>query len=323
MAAYALETLQVGPLRMRVAVQGHGPLVLLCHGFPELWYSWRAQLDALAAAGYRAAAPDMRGYGGTDAPPDPDQYTMLHHVADMVELVKALGESRAAIIGHDWGAPVAWTSALLRPDMFHAVAGLSVPYIPPARVDLLTALEQQGVHTFYMQLFQAPGVAEAELEADPAATIRRVTYSMSGDGPRRRVAGILVPGARFLDGTTEPATLPSWLAAEDIAYIAGEFARAGFRGGLNWYRAIRRTSELLAAWRGCPVRQPSLFIAGACDDVLQFPGMKARLDALPQSLPGLCGLHILDGAGHWIQRERAAEVNALLLEFLARVHAPL
>ncbi|ASL47640.1 Soluble epoxide hydrolase [Burkholderia sp. AD24] len=311
-----IETLQVGALRMRVASQGSGPLVLLCHGFPESWSAWRHQLAALAAAGFRAVAPDMRGYGSTDAPPEPDAYTMLHLVGDMVELVNVLGEREAVIVGHDWGAPVAWHAAMLRPDLFRAVAGMSVPFYPPARDDLLTALERQGVRTFYMQYFQTPGVAEAEFEADPEAAIRRVTFSMSGDGPDRIVAGILAPGAGFLDSTVDPETLPAWLDREEIAYVAGEFARTGFRGGLNWYRAIRRTSELMAPWRGCVIRQPSLFVAGAKDDVLKFPGAQARIDHLASVLPGLRGCHILDGAGHWIQRERAAQVSELLVAFL-------
>jgi pimeloyl-ACP methyl ester carboxylesterase len=311
-----IETLQVGALRMRAASQGSGPLVLLCHGFPESWSAWRHQLAALAAAGFRAVAPDMRGYGGTDAPPDADAYTLLHLVGDMVELVNVLGEREAVIVGHDWGAPVAWHAAMLRPDLFRAVAGMSVPFYPPARDDLLTALERQGVHTFYMQYFQTPGVAEAEFEADPEAAIRRVTFSMSGDGPDRIVAGILAPGAGFLDSTVDPETLPAWLDREEIAYVAGEFARTGFRGGLNWYRAIRRTSELMAPWRGCVIRQPSLFVAGAKDDVLKFPGAQARIEHLASVLPGLRGCHILDGAGHWVQRERAAQVSELLVAFL-------
>ena len=311
-----LDTLQVGSLRMRVAMQGTGPLVLLCHGFPESWCSWRHQLAALAAAGFRAVAPDMRGYGGTDAPPDVESYTLLHHVGDMVELVHVLGESEAVIVGHDWGAPVAWNAAMLRPDLFHAVVDMSVPFSSPARVDLLTALAQQSVQTFYMQYFQTPGVAEAEFEADPEATIRRITFSMSGDGPGRVVAGVMAPGASFLDTTVDPQTLPHWLDAEDVAYVAGEFRRTGFRGGLNWYRSIRRSSELLAPWRGCVIRQPSLFVAGARDDVLKFPGSQARIEGLARVLPGLRGSHILDGAGHWIQRERATEVSDLLVAFL-------
>jgi pimeloyl-ACP methyl ester carboxylesterase len=314
-----IDTLQVGSIRMRVASQGSGPLVLLCHGFPESWRSWRAQMAALAAAGYRAVAPDMRGYGGTDAPADANQYTMIHHVGDMVELVRLMqkggDKTPPVIVGHDWGAPAAWHAALMRPDLFRAVVGMSVPYMPPSRTDLLTSLEQLGVKTFYMQYFQTPGVAEAELEADPEATLRRAWYSMSGDGPGG-VATVLEPGTGFLDNTFEPETLPAWLKAEEITEVAAEFRRTGFRGGLNWYRSLRLTTELLAPWRGCVIRQPSLFIAGTRDDVMQFPGMANNVKHLAAVLPGLRGAHLLEGAGHWIQRERAPEVNALLLAFL-------
>jgi pimeloyl-ACP methyl ester carboxylesterase len=303
-------------MRMRVATQGSGPLVLLCHGFPELWVSWRSQLAALAKAGFRAAAPDMRGYGGTDAPADPVHCTLLHHTGDMVALVRALGERQAVIVGHDWGAAAAWTAALLRPDIFRAVVGMCVPFTPPSRVDLLTAMEQRGIRTFYMQLFQAPGRAEAEFEADPAASLRRAYYSMSGDGPGRLVAGILEPGQRFLDNTVDPPQLPAWLDADDLTYAAAEFARTGFRGGLNWYRAMRLNAELLAPWYGEVVQQPSLFIAGAKDDVLKFPGAMDRVAKLQAVLPGLRGSHVLPDAGHWVHRERAAEVNELLVGFL-------
>jgi pimeloyl-ACP methyl ester carboxylesterase len=310
-----LQTLAVNGIRMRVATQGSGPLVLLCHGFPELWCSWRAQMAALAAAGFRAAAPDMRGYGGTDAPADPAQYTMLHHVGDLVALVGALGETQAVVVGHDWGAPAAWHAALLRPDLFRAVAGLSVPYMPPGPVDLLSALSQQGISHFYMQYFQAPGIAEAELEADVAATLRRTTFSLSGDGAGG-VAGMLEPGTGFLHATVDPAVMPPWVDADDLAYTTAEFRRTGFRGGLNWYRAIRPSWELLAAWRGLPIRQPSLFIGGERDDVLKFPTSRAAIARFERTLPGLRGCHLLPGAGHWVQRERAAEVNTLLLGFL-------
>ena len=313
-------TLPINGIRMRIAEQGSGPLVLFCHGWPESWYSWRHQLTALAAAGYRTVAPDMRGYGGTEAPLSVEQYTMLHLVGDMVELVKALGEKQAVIVGHDWGAPVAWTSALLRPDVFRAVAGMSVPFTPPGKIDLLSALESQGVTTFYMQYFQAPGVAEAELERDIEASLRRIYFSGSGDGPQRPTFGVLEPGAGVLSNTVDPLsagnTLPAWLPREDLAYYAGEFKRAGFRGGLNWYRNLRRSWELLVPWRGCIIRQPSLFIAGERDNVLRFPASKAQIEVYPRTLPGLRGSHILAGAGHWIQRERVDAVNALLLTFL-------
>jgi pimeloyl-ACP methyl ester carboxylesterase len=310
------QDLQANGIRMHVAEQGRGPLVLLCHGWPETSHSWRHQLNALAAAGYRAVAPDMRGCGGTEAPEAIDQYTLLHLVGDMVALVKALGEERAVIVGHDWGAPVAWHAALLRPEVFHAVVGMSVPYAPPSRTDLLSALEAQGIHGFYMQYFQAPGVAEAELERDVEASLRRIYFSASGDRPGGGLFGLIPPGHGFLDNTVDPEVLPSWLLAADIAQVAQAFRHSGFRGGLNWYRNLRRSSELLAPWRGCAIHQPSMFIAGARDAVLKFPGFAAQIEHFSRTLPGLRGNHLLEGAGHWVQRERADAVNALLLGFL-------
>jgi pimeloyl-ACP methyl ester carboxylesterase len=314
-----LEILDINGIRMQVAIQGSGPLVLLCHGFPELGYSWRNQLAALAAAGYRAVAPDMRGYGGTDAPAEPDAYTTLHLVGDMVELVNALGEQQAVIVGHDWGALVAWSAALMRPDMFRAVVGMSVPFSPPGRVELLGALAARGISDFYIQYFQTPGVAEAELERDVESSIRRIYFSGSGDGPDALVFGQLQPGKGFLGGTIEPETLPAWLTLEDIAYYTREFTRSGFRGGLNWYRNMTRSWALLAPWRDCIIRQPSMFIAGSRDAVLKFPGSARQIEAFAQTLPGLRGCHILEGAGHWIQRERATKVNELLLGFLKKL----
>ena len=309
------QTLQVNGLRMQVTTAGSGPLVLLCHGFPELSHSWRHQVAALAAAGCSVAAPDMRGYGGTEAPAEIEQYTLLHLVGDMVDLVRVLGQTQAVVVGHDWGAAVAWHCALLRPDLFRAVAGLSVPYAPPGKVDLITALEKAGIHDFYMQYFQAPGVAEAELDADPAASIRRIHWSGSGDAPARSTFGRL-GGGGLLANTSEPPQLPGWLSAADLEVYAAAFRASGFRGGLNWYRNLRRNTALLSPWRGQPIRQPSLFIAGTRDDVLKLPASQAQIDAYPRTLPGLRGCHLIDGAGHWIQRERADAVNALLIEFL-------
>jgi len=303
-------------IRLRVAEQGSGPLVLFCHGWPESWYSWRAQMAAVAAAGFRAVAPDMRGYGGSEAPAEVDRYTLLHLVGDMVALVHALGETQAVVVGHDWGAPVAWHCALLRPDLFRAVAGMSVPYAPPGPLDLLSALERRGISTFYMQYFQAEGVAEAEFEQDVAAALRRTYFSGSGDAPAGLAFGLMEPGRGFLHHSVDPEVLPAWLSEADLAHYTAEFRRAGFRGGLNWYRNLRRNAQLLAPWYGCPLRQPALFIVGERDAVLKFPASRSQIDAYAQTLPGLRGCHLLPGAGHWIQRERAAEVNALLLDFL-------
>lgn len=314
-AAASTQTLQVNGLRLRVTLQGEGPLVLLCHGFPELSHSWRHQVAALAEAGWRVAAPDMRGYGGSDAPAEIEAYTLLHLVADMVDLVRVLGQTQAVIVGHDWGAAVAWNAALLRPDVFRAVAGLSVPFAPPGKVDLISSLEQAGIHDFYMQYFQTPGVAEAELERDPTASIRRIHWSGSGDAPPRNTFGRLGQGG-LLDNTREPEQLPPWLSEADLAVYGAAFAASGFRGPLNWYRNLRRNTGLLAPWRGLPIRQPSLFIAGKRDDVLKFPASQAQIDAYPRTLPALRGCHLLEGAGHWIQRERAEAVSTLLIGFL-------
>ena len=306
-------TLDTNGIRMHVAEQGAGPLVLLCHGFPESWYSWRHQLPALAAAGYHAVAPDMRGYGGTDQPEAIDQYTQLHHVGDMVGLLDALGVDTAVIVGHDWGAPVAWNAALLRPDRFHAVAGLSVPYTPRGGTRPTVALARAYGDTFmYMLYFQTPGVAEAELGRDVRSTVRRVLYSISGDGSGMPV---LPKRSTFLESMPDPETLPAWLGEGDIDFYAGEFARTGFRGGLNWYRNLDRTWELMAAWRGARITVPALFVAGDRDPVILRN--RAAMDGLAETVPGLRERVLLPGAGHWTQQERAAEVNDALITFLA------
>lgn len=303
-------------IRMHVAEQGAGPLVLLCHGFPESWYSWRHQLPALAAAGFRAVAPDMRGDGQTDRPDEIDKYTQLYHVGDMVGLVDALGEKTAVIVGHDWGAPVAWQAGLLRPDRFRAVAALSVPYSPRGSIQPTKALAHMAGDQFmYMPYFQTPSVAEAELERDPRDTIRRVLYSASGDLPPERGWRSVMPRrSSFLEGLVDPERLPAWLAEADVDFYANEFRRTGFRGGLNWYRNLDRTWELMAAWHDMQVTVPALFAAGDHDLVISM--RESAVDRLHETVPNLRGSVILPGCGHWTQQERPAEVNAVLLEFL-------
>ncbi|QQS11298.1 MAG: alpha/beta hydrolase [Rhodospirillales bacterium] len=313
----ALKRATANGLTMRYAEAGSGPLVLFCHGWPESWYSWRHQIVALAAAGFRCVAPDMRGYGGTDAPDEIERYTLLHMAGDMVELGKQLGESQAVIVGHDWGAPVAWNAAMLRPDVFRAVVGMSVPYAPPGHVDFLDSLDKAGIKTFYIQYFQKPGVAEAELERDIRATLRMLNFTASGDNKERgKGFAVLPPGGGLLSNCADPATLPAWLSEADLDYYTGEFTRTGFRGGLNWYRNMTRGWRLFGPWRGQPIHQPSMFIAGSRDGVLHFPASQAQIEAFPRTLPGIRGSHIVEGAGHWIQRERADTVNGLLIEFL-------
>lgn len=303
-------------IRMHIAEAGEGPLVVLCHGFPESWYSWRHQLQALADAGFHAVAPDQRGYGRTQKPRAIEQYTQLHLVGDIVGLLDALGEETAVIAGHDWGAPVAWNSALLRPDRFRAVIGLSVPYAPRGSIRPTEGLKLLAGENFhYILYFQAPGVAEAELEADVRTTMRRFLYSASGDPtPEERWRPRLPKDAKFLDATTDPATLPAWVTEADVDFYAGEFERTGFRGGLNWYRNIDRSWELMAPLAGATIKQPALFIAGDRDGVIV--ANPTAVERLPQTLPNLRRTVMLEGCGHWTQQERPAEVNAAMIEFL-------
>jgi pimeloyl-ACP methyl ester carboxylesterase len=310
-------TITSNGIQMHIAEQGSGPLVLLCHGFPESWYSWRHQLAALSDAGFHAVAPDMRGYGGTDRPEAIDQYTLLHLAGDMVGILDALGEPSAVIAGHDWGAPVAWHSALLRPDRFRAVIGLSVPYRSRGPMRPTTVMPRTDSALFYQLYFQTPGVAEAELERDPRTTIRRLLYSASGDAPRGTGdVGMVERKTGLVGGLPDPAELPSWLTSADLDYYASEFARTGFRGGLNWYRNIDRNWELLAPYAGAEVTVPAFYVAGDRDLVVKFPGAEQFLANIANAVPLLRGQVMLAGCGHWTQQERASEVNAAMIGFL-------
>jgi pimeloyl-ACP methyl ester carboxylesterase len=305
-------------IKMHIAEQGEGPLVLLCHGFPEAWYSWRHQLKALADAGFHAVAPDQRGYGHTERPERIDAYTQLHLVGDMVGLLDALGEETAVVVGHDWGAPVAWNSALLRPDRFRAVAGLSVPYTGRGPIAPTKGLKAAfGDNFFYILYFQTPGVAEHELQKDVRRTMRMVLYSIAADlGPRasQPLAPQPLPKtASFLDQMVDPEKLPPWLTEADLDFFVAEFERTGFRGGLNWYRCMDLTWELMAPWAGAKIHQPALFITGDRDPVRTFAPAG---DAMKALVPNLRDMIVLPGCGHWTQQERPKEVNEALISFL-------
>ena len=321
MSEPTLRFIEANGIRMRVAEQGAGPVVLLCHGFPKSWYSWRHQLKALADAGYRAVAPDMRGYGQTDRPDEIERYTLLHLVGDMVGLLDALAVETAVIAGHDWGAPVAWHAALLRPDRFRGVIGLSVPFRPRGPAPPTSVMPKTDDAVFYQIYFQNPGVAEAELDRDPRLTIRSLLYTASGDAPRREGAQSIdmVPrNGGFLTGLQNPAMLPSWLTEADIDFYTSEIA-GGFRGGLNWYRNIDRNWELLAPFAGLRVTVPALYVAGDRDLVVAFRGMDQLIANLSKFVPQLRGTIMLPGCGHWTQQERASEVNAAMIDFLANL----
>ncbi|WP_024520126.1 alpha/beta hydrolase [Bradyrhizobium sp. Tv2a-2] len=303
----------VNGIELFLREQGDGPLVLLCHGWPELSYSWRHQIEALAAAGFRVAAPDMRGFGQSSAPPDISAYSIFDTVGDMVALVAALGASKAAIVGHDWGAPVAWHAALFRPDLFSAVAGLSVPPPVRGRGRPLDTLRANGISNFYWQYFQTPGVAEAELERDVALSMRNILGRGFSDPP----ASLFIDADKgFLRDARADRPLPNWLSKADLAFFVDTYCRTGFRGGLNWYRNIDRNWDLTAPWQDVQIRQPSLFIAGAQDSVITGLIGAKRVAELDRVLPNLKAKLIIDGAGHWIQQERPEQVNAALIGFL-------
>jgi pimeloyl-ACP methyl ester carboxylesterase len=310
-------------IRIHIAEQGSGPLVLLCHGFPESWYSWRHQLKALAQAGYHAVAPDMRGYGETDRPAEIDRYTLFHLVGDMVGVLDALNEKNGVIVGHDWGAPVAWHAALMRPDRFRAVVGLSVPYRPRGRVAPTTVMPQDADSLFYQLYFQTPGVAESELESDVRVSLRKTLYSGSGDVPRRNPGaassgvGMVPRSGGFLSRMKDPESLPPWLTAADIDFYTRQFEHSGFRGGLNWYRNIDRNWELTAPYAGASVSVPALYMAGDLDLVVSFPRMKEVIADLSRYIPQLRASIMLPGCGHWTQQERPGEVNEAIINFLS------
>ncbi|MBW8743713.1 MAG: alpha/beta hydrolase [Sphingomonas sp.] len=310
-------------IRLHVAEQGEGPLVMLCHGFPECWYSWRYQLPALAKAGFRAVAPDLRGYGRSDRPEDVEKYTILHNIGDMVGLIDALGATQAVIAGHDIGAPIAWQAALMRPDRFRAVIALGPPFRSRGFGDLgppTTHMPRSRTALFYQLYFQKPE-AEAALGNDPRRMFRSLFYSLSGDGAPPAGGGGLTAGMIPLNGEflTNPASLPSWIRESDVDVYVDEFARSGFRGAVNWWRNVDRGWELMAPFADTPVTVPALYLAGDRDIIAAiFRQAIAQQSAL---VPKLRRAVMLPGCGHWTQQERAPEVNVAMIDFLRRLPA--
>jgi pimeloyl-ACP methyl ester carboxylesterase len=300
-------TIGTNGIQVHIAEAGEGPLVVLVHGWPETWYSWRHQLPALAAAGYHAVAPDVRGYGHSDRPHPIEAYSMKELLADHLGLLDALGAETAVIVGHDWGAGIAWNAAALHPERHRAVVGMSVPFRgrPPLPPTQLLGNMFAG-RWFYMLYFQEPGVAEAELEADIPRTMRTI---LAGAIELERK-----PGDGLLTGVEVPQVLPGWLSEDDVAYVAAQFAASGFRGGLNRYRNMDRDWEELPALATARIQQPALFITGDQDPVHRL----APADGMKETVPRLAPPVILPGAGHWVQQEKPAEVNDALLRFLSQ-----
>jgi len=298
---------------------GAGPAVILLHGFPELAYSWRHQVGPLAAAGYRVIVPNQRGYGASSAPAAVEAYDLESLAADVAALVRWAGAGPAVVIGHDWGAPVAWHAALRYPGLVRAVGSLSVPHAArPSRPPLELMREAAGPnHIHYIDYFQQPGVAEAEFEADVRAGLLGFYWSISGDAPRDERFRPIRRGARFIDSFAPPAQLPAWLTAADLDVYVEAFARSGFRGGLNWYRNVDRNWERSADLAGAVVRQPALFVTGSRDPARNPPAIERLRDVVPD----LRVFAILEGCGHWTQQERPAAVTGAILRFLREIDA--
>jgi len=309
----------VNGVRLRVAEAGSAdsPLVILAHGFPELAYSWRHQIPALAAAGYHVIAPDQRGYGGSTRPEAVDAYDIAALTGDLVGLIDAFGADRAALIGHDWGAVVTWSTPLLHPDRVAAVAGLSVPPVPrPATPPTAAFRRIFGENFFYILYFQQPGVADAEMSADPRRALLRMFGGMRAPADEAAALRMLAPGpAGFIERLGEPDRIPDWLGAEELDHYVTEFTRTGFTGALNWYRNFDRNWQIMDRPAAPAITVPALFVGGTADPVLAF----TKTSRATEVARGPYRQVMLDGAGHWIQQERPAQVNAELLEFLSQV----
>lgn len=309
-------SIPVNGTEIHLAEMGEGPPVIMGHGFPELWYSWRHQLPALAAAGYHAIAIDQRGYGDSGKPEAVEDYDIVHLSDDLIGVLDAIGEEKAVFAGHDWGAPPVWTLGQRFPERMAGLVALSVPLTPrSAAAPIPTMKAMFGDTFFYIVYFQPEGVAEAELNPQAERFLRQFLFTISGDAPDGAFKFPPAEGNGLLDCLVSPDQLPSWLTDEDIATYAAAFDRSGFRGGLNFYRNMDRNWELSESWADNKIEVPTLFLAGSKDPVLAMSPPERMTDLVP----GLRPIELIPGAGHWTQQERPDEVNAALLGFLREV----
>ncbi len=304
----------VNGITLHVLEEGDGPMVLFCHGFPDTSYTWRQQMKAVAAAGYRAVAPDMRGYGRSSAPRDAGLYTPLHTTGDLIALLDALEVSDAVLVGHDWGATHAWNAALMRPDRFTGLFCLSVPYVPRGDISVFERMRQSGQQDRFYMFDQIRPEAD-DLWSEAAVTIPGALYWASGSAPADKRWSPMDP-ARSLYRPA-PGPLPSWLSPDYVARTIAEFQRTGFHGGLNYYRAAEPYFFLSAAFRSAKITQPSFFIWGKADGLKELYSLS--LEQLRSGLPGLMGGLELDDIGHWVQHEASDIVSKELVQFLRTV----
>lgn len=314
------QMINAGELQLRAVVEGQGPLVIMVHGWPESWYSWRHQMAPIAEAGFTACAIDVRGYGGSDKPHPVEAYAMEHMVNDLVGVADALQPGQPAVLlGHDWGAPIVWTSALVRPDRFSAVGALSVPHFGVGGRsfrEIFTEIFTDNNRFFYMAYFQKVGVAEAEFEADIRTFLRKIYFMASGDVDQTMFAVEKTADAKMLDGLIDPDPFPPWLTDADLDYYVGEFERSGLRGPINRYRNFDGDFAWMQAFKDRKIEQPALFIAGDRDGAYHMSGIPDPIAVMRNFVPNLQVAEVLPGCGHWTQQERPAEVNALIIPWL-------
>ena len=305
-----------GDIQLRVATMGTGPLIVFVHGWPEGWYSWRHQMEHFTARGFTVAALDVRGYGGSSAPTDIASYTITELASDVAAVIEALGGGPAIVVGHDWGAPIAWNTARLHPELVRAVAGMSVPYLPVGPTSTIELFEMLYAGQFFYQLyFQEPGVAEAELGADNARSLRMIYVGASADGTGGFLAGG-APDAKLLDNLVDPEQLPAWLSEDDLSVYTEAFDRSGWTGPLNRYRAQGLDAEQLGSTPNPELTQPAAFIGGEHDEIRNFMAGLDLFDLAPAACTDFRGSTVVPDAGHWVQQEQPAAVNAALDAFI-------
>lgn len=311
--------IEANGIQMRIAKSGDsGPLVLLAHGWPESWYNWRHQIPFLVDLGYRVVAPDMRGYGQSDAPHEVESYDVKNLSADLVGILDALGEEKAILVGHDWGAIVAWNAVLFYPDRFSALVAMSVPYGGRPEQSLFESYQQRfGENFFYMLYHNEPGgIAEAEYDADPHGLISRLYLSPDSEREAPTITDKKASAGGWIGRLGAPKGLPDWLDQRDLDYVVDEFKQSGFRGGINYYRNLHRNWEITETLDPV-VKVPTLFIAGEKDMVIAHATTEQLTSAISRVVPDLRGIEIFPNIGHWVQQEAPQQTNAAMEKFLA------
>ncbi|OIW18375.1 hypothetical protein TanjilG_31515 [Lupinus angustifolius] len=312
------KTVNVNGINIHIAEKGEGPLIFFIHGFPNLWYSWRNQITYLASHGYHCVAPDLRGFGDTDVPAIAISYTTLHVVGDLIGLLDTIAsdEEKVFVVGHDWGAMIAWSLCLYRPDRVKAVVNLSVAFTPRnPKTKPLDVLRAVYGNDYYICRFQELGDIESEFAQIGTERVLKEFLTYTKPGPL-----YLPKGKAFGNPIDSPITLPSWLSEEEFNYYVTKYTKTGFTGALNYYRNLDLNWELTAPWTGAEIKVPVKFIVGDLDLTYNAPGSKDYINngGFKRFVPLLEDVVVIDGAGHFLNEERADEINQHIYAFFSK-----